>query len=745
MKWKVLKVTLIILAILVAIVVAFALAISPVAKNYIEKHSKELIGRKVLMKDLHLNIFTGTLRLDAIRMYEANDKDVFASIDTFYMDLALLKLVGSQVDVTELKVVGPYAVIQQNGELFNFDDLIPKEDSTEVEEPSSFPKSIIIHNIYVNKGKLVYTDMQLKNTIQMNDLGVAIPELSFDDGNTNAGIHLKIGDKATLSSKLAMDMKTNEYKLNLKVDGLPINIIYPYLKESFNIGTLEGLLNGDLQIMGNMNHVMDFKVNGSADASGFNMTNSLGEPIASAQSASVKIDTIFFKTSTYLFDYVHATGANLAFILHPKTDNFTALFKEGEGGAAADSTASASASASEPMTVKIKDLHIDNSQVTYTDNTLRTPFSLPMTNVDFQSANFDMNGTNEFKAKASFPEGGNVHFSWKGNMNNLANQQIMINLQNLSLRLFSPYCLDYTAYDITNGNMNFVSKNDIRNNNIISSNILDVYKMNVGKKHKELKVEYNVPLKIALYVLKDKDDKIKFDIPVKGNVNDPEFSYKKIVFKTLVNLMVKVAVSPVRFLANSLGMNSDKMESIALETLQRSFSAEQYSQLNDLASILKQKPDMQLAMTQYVDYQDALQEYAIYRTKTSYLDSMQTAPNNVPLSYEEVMSVKDNDQNFRAYLDTLVVSAGKVSLDAPLQAKVNSLYAPDSIQAALNSLLEHRNIQLKEYMVNTCQIPLKNLIIRTAAADTLNSYKEKASYKIEMTLPGSDSVGEAAK
>lgn len=148
MKRKGIKMTLIIVSVLAIIVAVIALGISPFVKSYIEKHSKELIGRKVLMKDLRLNVFTGTLRLDSLRMYEANDSTVFASVDTFFVDLQLLPLISSKVEIAQLKVIRPYAAIIQKGEKFNFDDLMPKEDSVEVKkEPSSFPQSIVIKNI----------------------------------------------------------------------------------------------------------------------------------------------------------------------------------------------------------------------------------------------------------------------------------------------------------------------------------------------------------------------------------------------------------------------------------------------------------------------------------------------------------------------------------------------------------------------------------------------------------------------
>ncbi|NWJ52817.1 MAG: DUF748 domain-containing protein, partial [Bacteroidetes bacterium] len=442
MKRKGIKITLIIVSIIVVITLALALSISPIAKNYIEKHSKELIGRKVTIKDLHLNIFTGSLRMNFIKMYEANNRDLFASIDTFKINMSLYKLIGKRVEITEVKIIHPYAVILQNGSSFNFDDLMPKEDSSKVKKTkSTFPKSVILKNIYVSGGKLIYSDLQLKNTITMNELGVSVPKLAFEQGNTDAGIHLKIGDKATVDSRTTLNMKTDEYKIYLKVSKLPVDIITPYVKAYYNIGKLEGLANGDLLIAGNMKHVMDFKISGTGSATDLNITNNLGEPVASAKSAETKIAKIYLPTDTYLFDYIHATNANMSFILNQKTNNFSVLFKP------EDKKASTSTTASQPMTVKIKDLHINNSQLTFIDRTLKVPFNLPINKIDFQASNFDMNGHNEFKAKAAFPEGGNMRFSWNGNINDLSNQQIMVNLQNLSLRLFSPYCLNYTAYD----------------------------------------------------------------------------------------------------------------------------------------------------------------------------------------------------------------------------------------------------------------------------------------------------------
>ncbi len=728
-------VLLIIMAVIVLVVIGIALGISPFMKSYIEKNSKELIGRKVLMNDLSLNIFTGTLRLDSIRLYEKDDATVFASVDSFYMDLELLALLDKRVEVAHLHIIRPFTAVLQDRESFNFDDLIPETDSTEVsvDDPSSFPQSVRIRDIYVGGGRLTYSDLQLNNTIQMNDLGVAIPELAFERGNTNAGIQLKIGDSAKLSSKLVLDMQTNEYLLDLNLEDLPVDIMKPYLADVFSIDKLEGTLSTDLQVKGNTNHLTEFIITGTAKAKDFNLTNGDGELIVTIKDAYAGLKHIDLTSSTYLLDSIAMTGARLDYIIHPdSTDNFTALF------AVAVDTLQTDTTVVDSMILKIEKLYVNQSDLVYVDKTLRsTELILPLTQVSFIAYDFDLNGTNKYDIKATVPNGGRIDFSWKANMNDLSNQEINGNFRNINLSLFTPYCLDYTAFEIVKGNMNFTTSNVITNNNIQSKNKIDVFDMRVGKKREDIKPEYNVPLKLALYILKDKDDKIGFDIPVSGNINDPEFSYKKIVLQTLVNLMVKVAVSPVRFLANTLGLNPDKMASMDIEALQTELSARQYSQLNELASLYAKKPDMTVSLQQYIDWNQSMQEYALYQAKADYLSSKSaTTSSTAHYTYEDVKNeVKDEDVNFRKYLDERLASSQGTTANQSLRAKLDKLYPKDSIHNGLLDVLRKRDEFVKTYLIGTGGIPEANVKVETMPVDSLLQYKDKSQYKIELALP----------
>ena len=89
---KILKISTITVAVLVAVFIIIACIFPPIAKNYINKHSKELIGRQINIKGLYINIFTGYARITDFQLLEANDLDTFVSFDTLSVDMSLHRL-----------------------------------------------------------------------------------------------------------------------------------------------------------------------------------------------------------------------------------------------------------------------------------------------------------------------------------------------------------------------------------------------------------------------------------------------------------------------------------------------------------------------------------------------------------------------------------------------------------------------------------------------------------------------------
>ncbi|HUN65448.1 MAG TPA: DUF748 domain-containing protein [Bacteroidota bacterium] len=608
---KLLKILAYGLGTVILLVLIVAVTIAPAVKYYIESHSREMTGRKILIAGLHLNIFTGSAEIDSLRVYERDDITVFASVDTLALQIGYRPLLHHSIDISTLRVIGPSITISRAGGKANYADIAAKLASDT--SKSSF-ESVILGTVQLRGGNVVYAD-------PAGGRSVAVSVGSLNTGH----------------------------------------------------------------------------------------------------------DTLRLPVSAYLFDSLHLSQVVLNVVM--------------TNAAAAESsrTAQSPAPPAKPMSLLIRRLLIDDSRCNLTDSTLISPCRVPVSGITISASDVDPRRENSFAIRASFPEGGRLDIDWKGSVADLTNQQIMLNLQNLSLPLLSPYCLQYTAYDITEGNLNFISKNIIRENNIESTNLLDAYKMNVGDKHGDLKPKINLPLGLALYLLKDKDDKISFDIPVKGNLNDPQFSYSGIILKTLVNLMVKVALSPFRFLARAFGAGGDKLENIEIDPLQTDFTAQQYRQISDVAAIEKKKPDMTLALTQYVNMKDGLRTFAVYKTKAAYLAEKFRDQQKASPTYEDITALDDGDREYGAYVDSLVLLRGVPAQGTAGDDKILSLYNTDSLRIELGRKLTRRNDILRKHVLTSYRIPAKKLIVRTADTTTLASFTDSPRYKVEMLMQGADS------
>ena len=87
------------------------------------------------------------------------------------------------------------------------------------------------------------------------------------------------------------------------------------------------------------------------------------------------------------------------------------------------------------------------------------------------------------------------------------------------------------------------------NNKLKGHNKIVIEQMKLGEKITSDKA-VDLPLQLALALLTDSKGVIDMEIPVGGNVDDPQFNVGSIVMGALVNLITKAVTSPFTLLAS---------------------------------------------------------------------------------------------------------------------------------------------------------------------------------------------------
>ena len=736
---KILGITLIIIIFLVIICAIIA---PPIAKNYINKHGKELVGRKIQVNGLYSNLFTGYNRITDFTLYEPDDTTAFVSFDTLVVDLSLYRLLANELRVNEITLVHPRVMVWQKGDVFNFNDLLAlaSSDTTETasskDTTNSSPMTIAISNINLRQGRVYYEDKIRQSVWDMEDMNLHIPGVYFSGENTNVGINLNFSNGGSLQTQTEYNLTNGDYLIHLNLQDLAIDNLQAYLTDYLNISKLGGLLSADMDITGNVNHVLDLSVKGQTGLKKLSLADMHQKNVLTLDTIGIDIQEINPSTNTFYFNTLTMRGLTTSFDLYKDHNNLSDLMKASPADTTR-STVTTDSVAETPTRLKLNKLDIAECSFTFNDHTLAQPFSFPMTHISVQADSVTLSGTNHILMKMNMGQGGSAFLNWKGKLDGISNLMLTLSIKNVDLCGFDPYCLAYFAYPIRKGNLAFTSVNVITDNMLEGRNTLDAFRFELENKRKDLKAEYNIPMKTALYLIKDKNDKINMELPVKGNITSPEFSYRKLIFKTLTNLLVKIAVSPVTFMANSLGLSPDKLQSIPLDPSQWEFTSEQFPTFNDLEKIIKDKPAMTLVLEQQINLPRAREELALFNAKKKYYLSQHPEKSDstlLAIDYAKIGEIETKDQNLNTYLSGIVAPEHQ---NNSVTDKALSLVPEQTLQDQVDRFICLRNQKAATYLISQ-GIPEANLRVETIKPEALKIYNGKNQYKINLVLPGDE-------
>ena len=765
---KSVKIILIVIAALFVLAFA-ALKLAPgFVKDYIVAHSEEYIGRKVAIENVSLSPLTWTINVDNFALLERDGTTPFVSFEKFRINLNPTRIITGTASVGEIYLKGLYVHVVQSGDRFNFSDILDKvaamdssatetvdstaTDSTAMinaaEIAEGLPVSISVKNIALENGNIIYEDAKVGSKIHIKDFGVAIPAVYLSNKQTDVGVSLKFATGGDLNVKVTVNAATNDFDVNVGLKDFALAAGKPYLNDFVNIEDFDGKVSVDMDIQGNLNSILSSNVKGivSVDSVVITETNDktigakhvgVGISEANLDKFKFRIDSVVVDGAFAHLDLYKGGKTNIDVLLTPKSkaakakaDNSTtdsttvpldSLITPAPEGSEQDS-AKAKAEPAKKLDAIIAKLLVQNTTVTANDYTLSKPFNYKVSAITVSGSNINFDKPCNVNVSAAFPEGGSVSVKYKGALNDIGTMDAYVSVKNLTLKYFSNYSLHFTGYPITGGTMAFASDNKMNNFNVDSKNTIDIYNIEVGDKDDSVDPEYPVPMKVGLYVLKDKDDKIQFDVPVKGNVKDPEFSYLKIVWDTVTKLLIKVALSPIKIVGNvantgasAVGLNLGKDDEILIDVSSGTFTSEQFAKASKMTEALTKDPKLTLTYTQYYNPAKILKEHKLHKLKQEYYKQKEGKASLNEIDEKAAAEIKDWDTNFKAY-------AREHDKD----------FDGSAMEHDLTDLASKRNQELLNVLKQQKGVTAKNVKVQTAKG--LNSYRGKPMYKVTVDV-----------
>lgn len=615
---KGLRILLWVVGIVLALVIIVSLLAGPIAKGYVNGHSEELTGRKVHVEHVGLNLLTGTVNVRGLDVYEDDGEEVFAGFDTLDVCAHLLQIPFKVINLRHITLSGLHANIIQEGKRFNFASLIEhfsSDDSTEVEDTTPSGWVMKFYNINIRHASLNYDDMLNHKGIHLPDINLSVPGfvLGGDEGS-EGGLNIGFDKGGRLNVDANYDTKESLYHVDVNLEDFYVQNLDSYLADMLRYDDLRGSVNAHITADGNVNDIMKSSIGGTVAVNAVDLTGSKG-PVASFDALTVKVNNINLDDNSFDIGEVRLNGLKATYEQWKEYSNISLLMpkKESQGvtlqsGIEEDDdkpAEEAEGKTGKPMQLHVGSLRVEDASITYNDHTLPDEFHFPVTGLSVSADDLTTAGGNNAQVRATLPGGGHLMVRWKGDIVNWKNyQDLFLTIKGLDMRQISPWAVAYTGYPVEDGTFGLTTRLAVNNSELDNQNKIDIYKAKVGDRRKDISAEVKIPLKAALYILKDKDDKILIEMPVKGNIDNPEFNYMKVVWKTLGNLLVKVATSPARALGSALGINSDELEFMVVAPDQHGLTSEQYHILSDLSAIAQSDPRITITLTLHMPATD---------------------------------------------------------------------------------------------------------------------------------------------
>ncbi|WP_459209659.1 DUF748 domain-containing protein [Aquimarina rhabdastrellae] len=644
------NITIIILGIIIVILILLPI----VVKKYVVNNSKELLGRTIAINTLKYNYFTSTAKVYDFKMLEGNDTDTFVSFDTLEVNLAPLQLLNNTVVVEEFDLKGLKATIIKKDSLFNFDSLInffATNDTIETETKTD-PFKYDISALRLKNANVHFLDKDIEETIKLDNISFSIPNIRWDQKEkSDAKIAFDTGD-GHIESELKIDPITSNYRAKITAQNIDLKPFYKYVLEYAEINSLEGKLDATINIDGETNASTSVipLINGIAKVQNFKMTDTSDKTFLAANTITTGIEKIDYANSNYVINDIVLDGAYTFFQLNESSNNFFKIFKVEE------TTEVEQVQKDSITTIQytINHLKVENSVLDYTDNLTGKPFNYHLSDIVIDTDNISskMDKIN-LNATMTLNNRGNLVAKLGVNPNDYTRDfNLDIAVENFLLPDLNIYTNYYMGHNLIEGNMYYYSTTKIVDGALEVENKLKVKNAELKNTRKGL---YHLPLKFAFFLLTDKDGEINMDIPVRGNLNDPQIKVGKIVWKAFSNLIVKTVSKPIKLLGNLIGGDPKDLEEIKFSYVDAIPTPKHYKQLDKLIKLENKKPGLSINLKYYVD--EDLQKEALARAKMG-----EQFFKEYQKDYEKNLALFETFVNTKIGSDSLTVTQASLAL-----------------------------------------------------------------------------------
>ena len=172
---------------------------------------------------------------------------------------------------------------------------------------------------------------------------------------------------------------------------------------------------------------------------------------------------------------------------------------------------------------------------------------------------------------------------------------IAVIFRNVPMSTLTPYSVTFAGRRIVAGTLDLDLGYKIERSALVGENKVVLTKLQLGERI-DSPGAMRLPLDLAIAILSDSEGRIDIALPVRGNVDHPEFRYGRLVWQALVTVITRVVTSPFRALAGLFGGDAERLQAVEFEAGSDAVRPPERQKLQRVAEVLDKRPRLKLTV-----------------------------------------------------------------------------------------------------------------------------------------------------
>ncbi|WP_236190026.1 DUF748 domain-containing protein [Pseudomonas pharyngis] len=594
----------------------------------------------------------------------------------------------------------------------------PKPEST---APSK-PWQVLIKDVQLRDYKVHLADRSAKPEVTLDVTPLNVDLQNFDSLNGspfNLRLDTGLGKQGKISADGVVNLAPVTAQLNVKTQDIDLRVAQSYINPFIRLELRSGMLGSDLKVNLKSTDPLALSVTGRAQIDQLHTLDTL-KTRDFLKWQQVVVEGLNYQHGDSLsIDRVNLFQPYARFMINDdRTTNIDDLLIPQPADSGAKTAAAKPASNDKPLGIHIGGIAINDGSANFADFSLTPNFATAVQQLNGQIGTIDSRQAKPASVDIKGKVDRYAPVTIKGAVNPfdpMASLDIATSFKRVELTTLTPYSGKFAGYRIRKGRLNLDLHYLITKGQLKAENKVVVEQLQLGEKV-DSPDAVSLPLKLAIALLKDVDGKISIELPVTGDLNNPQFSVMPIVWQTLRNLIVKAAAAPFKLIGGLVsGGGSEDLGTVSFAPGSSDLSKDAEAALVKLSQALKERPALRLEIEGTAAKSSdgpLLAEQRLEREyQYNYYKMLQRRGDKVP-AQASLIQVPDNEKGpllegiYRTRLKTQPPAEwkdlGKEERTAKMRADVIKFWSSSDV--LLRQLGQDRASSIKDYLVDKGQL-----------------------------------------